>query len=58
MNSGTKDVTCYRLYLPDALRIRFEDNLSIRAIAQRLSLSHSTVHAFSSDLLHPALSGQ
>ncbi len=45
MNSGTNDVTCYRAYLPDALRLRFEDNLSIRAIAQHLSLSHSTVHA-------------
>ncbi|HIB1552377.1 hypothetical protein ACFWYK_018120 [Salmonella enterica] len=44
MNSGTNDVTCYRAYLPDALRLRFEDNLSIRAIAQHLSLSHSTVH--------------
>ncbi|WP_336241796.1 IS66-like element accessory protein TnpA [Citrobacter freundii] len=44
MNSGTNDVTCYRAYLPDALRLRFEDNLSIRAIAQHLNLSHSTVH--------------
>jgi len=45
MNSGTKDVTCYRPYLPDALRLRFEDNLSVRAIAQHPGLSHSTVHA-------------
>ncbi len=37
-------MTCYRAYLPDALRLRFEDNLSIRAIAQHLNLSHSTVH--------------
>lgn len=45
MNSGTNDVTCNRAYLPDALRLMFADNLSIRAIAQHLSLSHSTVHA-------------
>ncbi|MUW36300.1 transposase [Shigella flexneri] len=29
---------------PDALRLRFEDKLTIRAIAQRLGLSHSTIH--------------
>ncbi|WP_150390654.1 helix-turn-helix domain-containing protein, partial [Escherichia coli] len=35
---------CFRSYLPDALRLRFEDKLTIRAIAQRLGLSHSTIH--------------
>ncbi|HCQ8391321.1 TPA: transposase [Klebsiella oxytoca] len=45
MNTRTnKDITCYRSYLPDALRFRFEDKLTIRVIAQRLGLSHSTVH--------------
>ncbi len=33
-----------RSYLPDALRLRFEDKLTIRAIAQRLGISHSTIH--------------
>ncbi|KAA9899853.1 hypothetical protein F7F45_30195, partial [Escherichia coli] len=37
-----KDIPCFRSYLPDALRLRFEDKLTIRAIAQRLGLSHST----------------
>ncbi|MGT0319119.1 hypothetical protein ACVOAR_21525, partial [Shigella flexneri] len=32
----TKDIPCFRSYLPDALRLRFEDKLTIRAIAQRL----------------------
>lgn len=36
--------TKLRSYLPDALRLRFEDKLTIRAIAQRLGLSHSTIH--------------
>lgn len=40
----TKDIPCYRAYLPDALRFRFEDKLTIRDIAQRLGLSHSTIH--------------
>ncbi|EIG3080375.1 transposase [Escherichia coli] len=45
MNSQTKkDIPCFRSYLPDALRLRFEDKLTIRAIAQRLGLSHSTIH--------------
>lgn len=45
MNSRkTKDIPCFRSYLPDALRLRFEDKLSIRIIAQRLGLSHSTIH--------------
>lgn len=45
MNSRTtKDISCFRSYLPDALRLRFEDKLTIRAIAQRLGLSHSTIH--------------
>lgn len=45
MNSQTtKEITCYRSYLPDALQLRFEDKLTIRAIAQRLGLSHSTIH--------------
>lgn len=45
MNSRTtKDILCFRSYLPDALRLRFEDKLTIRAIAQRLGLSHSTIH--------------
>lgn len=45
MNTRTnKDITCYRSYLPDALRFRFEDKLTIRVIAQRLGLCHSTVH--------------
>ncbi len=35
---------CRGSYLPDALRLRFEDKLTIRAIAQRLGLSHSTIH--------------
>lgn len=45
MNSQTtKEITCYRSYLPDALQLRFEHKLTIRAIAQRLGLSHSTIH--------------
>ncbi|EFB3360499.1 hypothetical protein FMR59_24850 [Escherichia coli] len=45
MNSQTKkDIPCFRSYLPDALRLRFEDKLTIRAIAQRPGLSHSTIH--------------
>ncbi|MGT0822316.1 hypothetical protein ACVOD0_23785, partial [Shigella flexneri] len=33
MNSQTtKDIPCFRSYLPDALRLRFEDKLTIRAI--------------------------
>ncbi|EFP6059044.1 IS66 family insertion sequence element accessory protein TnpB, partial [Escherichia coli] len=45
MNSQTtKDIPCFRSYLPDALHLRFEDKLTIRAIAQRLGLSHSTIH--------------
>ncbi len=45
MNSQTtKDIPRFRSYLPDALRLRFEDKLTIRAIAQRLGLSHSTIH--------------
>ncbi len=44
MNSRTKDIICFRSYLPDALRLRFEDKLSIRIIARRLGLSHSTIH--------------
>ncbi|MFU1073807.1 IS66-like element accessory protein TnpA [Escherichia coli] len=45
MNSQpTKDIPCFRSYLPDALRLRFKDKLTIRAIAQRLGLSHSTIH--------------
>ncbi|EIQ25109.1 putative transposase [Shigella boydii 965-58] len=49
MNSQTtKDIPCFRSYLPDALRLRFEDKLTIRAIAQRLGLSHSyNTYAFS-----------
>lgn len=44
MNSRTtKDIPCFRSYLPDALRLRFEDKLTIRAIAQRPGLSHSTM---------------
>ncbi|EIQ29426.1 putative transposase [Shigella boydii 965-58] len=47
MNSQTtKDIPCFRSYLPDALRLRFEDKLTIRAIAQRLGLSHSTIHKY------------
>ncbi|EIQ11693.1 putative transposase [Shigella flexneri 2850-71] len=59
MNSQTtKDIPCFRSYLPDALRLRFEDKLTIRAIAQRLGLSHSTIHyAFSVDFLHPVSHG-
>lgn len=45
MNTRTnKDITYYRSYLPDAHRFRFKDKLTIRVIAQRLGLSHSTVH--------------
>ncbi len=45
MNSQTtKDITSFRSYLPDALRLRFEEQLSVRAIAQKLGLSHSTIH--------------
>ncbi|MCW3761921.1 IS66-like element accessory protein TnpA [Shigella flexneri] len=45
MNSQTtKDIPCFRSYLPDALHLRFEDKLTIRAIAQSLGLSHSTIH--------------
>lgn len=40
----TKDIPCFRSYLPDALRLRFEDKPTIRAIAQHLGLSHSTIH--------------
>ncbi|HBP7848073.1 TPA: helix-turn-helix domain-containing protein, partial [Escherichia coli] len=31
-------------YLPDALRLRFDEQLSVRAIALQLGLSHSTIH--------------
>lgn len=45
MNPQTnKDIPCFRSYLPDALRLRFEDKLTIRVIAQRLGFSHSTIH--------------
>lgn len=40
----TKGIPCFRFYLPDALRLRFEDKLTIRAIAQRPDLCHSTIH--------------
>ncbi|EEZ0360443.1 helix-turn-helix domain-containing protein [Escherichia coli] len=45
MNSQTaKDITGFRSYLPDALRLRFDEQLSVRAIALQLGLSHSTIH--------------
>lgn len=45
MNSQTtKDITGFRSYLPDALRLRFDEQLFVRAIAQQLGLSHSTIH--------------
>lgn len=45
MNSQTtKNITGFRSYLPDALRLRFDEQLSVRAIAQQLGLSHSTIH--------------
>ncbi|HFJ0016694.1 TPA: helix-turn-helix domain-containing protein, partial [Shigella boydii] len=37
-------MTGFRSYLPDALRLRFDEQLSVRAIAQQLGLSHSTIH--------------
>ncbi|MGS3875456.1 helix-turn-helix domain-containing protein, partial [Escherichia coli] len=46
MNSQTtKDITGFRSYFPDVLRLIFEEQLSVRAIAlEQLGLSHSTVH--------------
>lgn len=45
MNSQTtKDITGFRSYLPDALRLRFDEQLSVRAIALQLGPSHSTIH--------------
>lgn len=45
MNSQTtKDITGFRSYLPDALHLKFEEQLSVRAIARQLGLSHSTIH--------------
>ena len=45
MNSQTaKDITGFRSYLPDALRLRFDEQLSVRAIALQLGpFSHSTI---------------
>ncbi|EKR8310491.1 IS66 family insertion sequence element accessory protein TnpB, partial [Escherichia coli] len=40
MNSQTtKNITGFLSYLPDALRLRFDEQLSVRAIAQQLGLS-------------------
>ncbi|WP_332128470.1 helix-turn-helix domain-containing protein, partial [Escherichia coli] len=36
--------TGFRSYLPDALRLRFDEQLSVRAIALQLGLNHSTIH--------------
>lgn len=45
MNSQTTlDITGFRTYLPDALRLRFDEQLSVRAIAQQLRLSNSPIH--------------
>ncbi len=46
MNSQTtKDITGFRSYFPDVLRLIFEEQLSVRAITlEQLGLSHSTVH--------------
>ncbi len=43
MNSQTtKDITGFRSYFPDVLRLIFEEQLSVRAIAlEQLGLSHS-----------------
>ncbi|ENE8568909.1 transposase [Salmonella enterica] len=43
MNTGTGDIK-YRQQLFEVLRLRFDEKLSIRAISQRVSISHSTVH--------------
>ncbi len=45
MNSQTTlDITGFRTYFPDALRLRFDEQLSARAIAQQLRLSYSPIH--------------
>lgn len=37
MNSQTTlDITGFRTYFPDALRLRFDEQLSVRAIAQQV----------------------
>ncbi|EFY0145821.1 helix-turn-helix domain-containing protein, partial [Shigella flexneri] len=33
-----------RTYLPESLRLRFDEQLSVRAIAQQLRLSYSPIH--------------
>lgn len=43
MNTGTVDIE-YRHQLSEVLRLRFDEKLSIRAISQQVSMSHSTVH--------------
>ncbi|EPZ9901638.1 transposase [Escherichia coli] len=45
MNSQTTlDIIGFRTYLPDALRLRFDEQLSVRAITQQLRLSYSPIH--------------
>ncbi|EPE0586846.1 IS66-like element accessory protein TnpA, partial [Shigella flexneri] len=45
MNSQTTlDITGFRTYLPESLRLRFDEQLSVRAIAQQLRLSYSPIH--------------
>lgn len=36
MNSQTTDITGFRSYLPEALRLRFEEQLSVRAVARHI----------------------
>lgn len=45
MNSQTTlDIIGFRTYLPDSLRLRFDEQLSVQAIAQQLRLSYSPIH--------------
>lgn len=58
MNSQTtKDITGFRSYLPDALRLRFEEQLSVRAIAQQLGPVIPPFIISFNDLMPPVLSG-
>lgn len=48
MNSQTTlDITGFHTYFPDALCLRFDEQLSVRAIALQLGLSHSTSFHYS-----------
>ncbi len=55
MNSQTTiDITGFRSYLPDAFCLRFDEQLSVRAIAQQLGLSHPPFIISFNDLMPPA----